>query len=34
MTTNEVANESVDPATLGVVTAELVWDATLTIPET
>jgi 6-aminohexanoate-oligomer endohydrolase len=33
VTTNEVTNESLDPATLGVVTAELMWDAILTIPE-
>ena len=33
VTTNEVSNSSLDAATLGVLTAELVWDAILTIPE-
>ena len=33
VTTNEVTNPSLDVAALGVLTAELVWDAILTIPE-
>ncbi len=33
VTTNEVANPSLEVAVLGVVTGELLWDAILTIPE-